>query len=167
VLLCLYHFFISPKWRSCLLDYKYHLIQHSPNSSSSVSSIFSIIYYNKTQSYPSTTAKMVSFRALFTAAVAFSAPIMAQTTPAQVVSNIQMITQKSQALQAPAQSITIINGPLIVIGQGPFPQIISGFADIVSTGTTALAQMQGMPKVPAGAQSDAIFDAFREVCFTR
>jgi hypothetical protein len=32
-----------------------------------------------------------------------------------------MITQKSQALQAPAQSITVINGPLIIIGQGPFP----------------------------------------------
>jgi hypothetical protein len=32
-----------------------------------------------------------------------------------------MITQKSQALQAPAQSISLINGPLILIGQGPFP----------------------------------------------
>ena len=105
---------------------------------------------------------MVSFRNFFTAAVALSVPIAAQITPAQVVSNIRMVTQKSQALQAPAQSITIINGPLIVIGQGPFPQIITGFTDIVSTATTAIAQMQGMPPVPAGADSDAIFDAFRE-----
>jgi len=105
---------------------------------------------------------MVSFRNFFTAAVALSVPIAAQITPAQVVSNIRMVTQKSQALQAPAQSITIINGPLIVIGQGPFPQIIAGFADIVSTATTAISQMQGMPPVPAGADSDAIFDAFRE-----
>ncbi len=44
-------------------------------------------------------------------------------TPAQVVSNIRTLTTKSQALQAPAQSITIINGPLIVIGQGPFPTV--------------------------------------------
>lgn len=105
---------------------------------------------------------MVSFRNFFTAAVALSVPIAAQITPAQVVSNIRMVTQKSQALQAPAQSITIINGPLIVIGQGPFPQIIAGFTDIVSTATTAISQMQGMPPVPAGADSDAIFDAFRE-----
>jgi hypothetical protein len=106
---------------------------------------------------------MISFRNLFTAVVALSVPIAAQTTPTQVVSNIQLLTQKSQALQAPAQSITIINGPLIIIGQGPFPQIITGFSDIVSTATTAIALMQGMPPVPAGAQSDAIFNAFREV----
>jgi hypothetical protein len=110
---------------------------------------------------------MVSFRNLFTAAVALSVPIAAQTTPAQVVSNIQMLTQKSQALQTPAQQISIINGPLILIGQGPFPQIIIGFTDIVTTATTALAQMQGMPPVPAGEQSDAIFNAFREVSTLR
>lgn len=107
---------------------------------------------------------MVSFQRIVAAAIAACAvPVIAQTTPAQVVQNINIITQKSQALQAPAQSITIINGPLIIVGQGPFPQIIRGFADIVSTATTSLAQMQGMPPVPAGAQSDAIFDAFREV----
>jgi hypothetical protein len=111
---------------------------------------------------------MVSFRNLFTAAVALSAPVAAVLTPAQIVSNIQMLTTKSQALQAPAQSITIINGPLIIIGQGPFPQIIAGFADIISTATTAITQMQGTPPVPAGTDADAIFDAFREVttiCF--
>lgn len=105
---------------------------------------------------------MVSFHKILIATLAVIAPITAQTTPAQVVSNIRMLTQKSQALQAPAQSITIINGPLIVIGQGPFPPIIAGFTDIVSTATTALAQMQGMPKVPAGTDASAIFDAFRE-----
>ncbi|TDZ31637.1 hypothetical protein C8035_v001861 [Colletotrichum spinosum] len=83
-------------------------------------------------------------------------------TPAQIVDNIRMVTTKSQALQAPAQSITIVNGPLIIIGQGPFPQIVVGFTDIVSTVTTSLAQMQGTPPVPAGADADAIFDAFRE-----
>jgi hypothetical protein len=106
---------------------------------------------------------MVSFHKIFLASLAMVAPIVAQTTPEQVVTNLKMITQKSQALQAPAQSITIINGPLIIIGQGPFPQIIAGFTDIVATGTTALAQMQGMSPVPAGDKSDAIFDAFREV----
>jgi hypothetical protein len=126
---------------------------------------------------------MVSFRTIFTSALALSAPVMAAITPAQVVDNIKMLTQKSQALQAPAQSLTVVNGPLIIIGQGPFPvsstfqqtfsfvpltinqQIITGFTDIVSTATTAISQMQGMAKVPAGANADAIFNAFREVCF--
>jgi hypothetical protein len=34
--------------------------------------------------------------------------------------------------------------------------------DIVSTATTAIQQMDGMPPVAAGAQADAIFEAFRE-----
>jgi len=106
---------------------------------------------------------MVAFRNIITAALALAAPIAAQATPAQVVENINLLTEKSQALQKPAQSIDLINGPLIVVGLGPFPQIITGFTDIVTTTTTALAQMKGMPAVPAGAESDAIFDAFREV----
>lgn len=106
---------------------------------------------------------MVAFGKILASAMALAVPIIAQTTPAQVVSNINTLTQKSQALQAPAQSLSIINGPLIVVGQGPFPQIITGFVDIVSTATTAISQMQGMPPVPAGQQSNDIFDAFREV----
>jgi hypothetical protein len=119
---------------------------------------------SNTQSTTPTIAIMVSFRTIFTSALALSVTA-AQSTPAQVVSNIQMITQKSQALQRPAQSISIVNGPLIVIGQGPFPQLIVGFTDIVSTATTAIAQMQGMARVPAGADADKIFEAFREVSF--
>ncbi|USP77998.1 hypothetical protein yc1106_05272 [Curvularia clavata] len=73
------------------------------------------------------------------------------------------VSLASQALQAPAQSITLLNAPLVLIGQGPYSQIISGFTDIISTATTALVQMQGMLPVAAGADSDAIFDAFREI----
>lgn len=109
---------------------------------------------------------MVAIQNLFTAALALATPIAAAITSTQMVDNIKMITTKSQALQAPAQSITIINSPLIVIGQGPFPPIIAGFTDIISTVTTAIAQMEGSSRVPAGAQSDAIFDAFREVSTT-
>lgn len=64
---------------------------------------------------------MVSFSKLLTSALALTAPIVAQVAPAQVVENINLLTQKSQALQAPAQSISIVNGPLIVVGLGPFP----------------------------------------------
>jgi hypothetical protein len=41
-------------------------------------------------------------------------------------------------------------------------QLVAGFADIVSTTTTAIAQMQGTAPVTAIADADAIFDAFRE-----
>jgi hypothetical protein len=53
----------------------------------------------------------------------------------QIVDNLKSLTEKSQKLQAPAQSITIINGPLVVVGQGPFPSIITGLTDLVTTGT--------------------------------
>ncbi|GKT86138.1 UVI-1 protein [Colletotrichum tofieldiae] len=92
----------------------------------------------------------------------YSSGVLSQITPAQVVDNIRAVTTKSQALQAPAQSINVLNGPLLVVGLGPFPPIIAGFADIVTTATAAIVQMQGMAPVPAGRQSDLIFEAFRE-----
>jgi hypothetical protein len=80
---------------------------------------------------------MVSFRTIIASALALSVTA-AQVTPAQIVSNI---------------------------GRGPFPEIITGFVDIVSTATTAISQMDGMAPVAAGAGSDKIYDAFREVRF--
>lgn len=64
---------------------------------------------------------MFSVVKLFITALATTYIVIAAVTPQQVVGNIQALTTKSQALQAPAQSITIINGPLIIIGLGPFP----------------------------------------------
>jgi len=95
-------------------------------------------------------------------ALALVSTTFAAVTPAQAVDNINALTAKSQALQAPAQSITIINGPLIVIGLGPFPQIISGFADIVSTATSSIAAMQGSPDVTSATDATNIANAFRE-----
>ncbi|KAK6345964.1 hypothetical protein TWF730_010302 [Orbilia blumenaviensis] len=89
-------------------------------------------------------------------------PSIAALTPTQMIDNINVLIAKSQALQEPAQSITILNGPLIVIGQGPFPQIISGFTDIIQTTTTAIAQMQGTEKVTVEDDRQAIAKAFRE-----
>lgn len=61
---------------------------------------------------------MVSFRAL---ALSLVVPLVSALTAQQIVENINTLTAKSKALQAPAQSITLINGPLIVVGLGPFP----------------------------------------------
>ncbi|KAK3936333.1 hypothetical protein QBC46DRAFT_395373 [Diplogelasinospora grovesii] len=96
------------------------------------------------------------------AALAVCASAVSALTPAEVVTNIQVLTTKSQQLQGPANSITIVNGPLIIIGQGPFPQIIQGFSEIITLVANDIQAMGGMAPVPAGPGADAIFNAFRE-----
>jgi hypothetical protein len=105
---------------------------------------------------------MVSFRTILTTAMALAVPITAAITPAEVVTNIKKLTMKSQAIQPAANSISIVNGPLIIIGQGPFPKIINDFTDIVTTATGAFSQMQGNAAVAPGPDSDSIFNAFRD-----
>lgn len=51
----------------------------------------------------------------------FNVSVFGQATPLQIADNIRSLTQKSQALQSPAQSLTILDGPLLAIGQGRFP----------------------------------------------
>ncbi|KAK0613984.1 hypothetical protein B0T14DRAFT_499352 [Immersiella caudata] len=106
---------------------------------------------------------MVSLRTLAVSAVAFTAPLVSALTATQIVNNIQSLTSKSQALQAPAQSITILNGPLLAVGLGPFPQILTGFTDIVDNAKTAHAQMQSSPEhITTAADATAVANAFRE-----
>ncbi|RWA14324.1 hypothetical protein EKO27_g816 [Xylaria grammica] len=109
------------------------------------------------------------------AGLAMASSAMAALSPQQIADGIKSITTKSQALQAPAQSITILNAPLIAIGQGPFPTLIAGFQDIVSTGNTLIAQLAGTGPItkrdekehardlsPRGPDADLVFGAFRE-----
>lgn len=71
---------------------------------------------------------MLSIRSLLVGALAFAAsPVMAALTAKDIVTNINILTDKSQKLQQPANSINILNGPLIVIGQGPFPVRLHNF----------------------------------------
>ncbi|GAQ91769.1 hypothetical protein KFL_008490030 [Klebsormidium nitens] len=86
----------------------------------------------------------------------------ASATPRQLVDSIKRATQQGQALQAPAQSITIINGPLIVIGQGPFPKIIVGFTEMITELTTSIAEAQGAERL-SGADTTAVADAVRDM----
>ncbi|KAI0450920.1 hypothetical protein F5B21DRAFT_507688 [Xylaria acuta] len=114
------------------------------------------------------------FSKIFTG-IAMASTAMAAATPQQIADGIKSVTQKSQALQAPAQSITPLNAGLIVIGQGPLPVIITGFADIVSTANALIAQLPGTPPIakrgeqehardlsPRGPDADLVFGAFRE-----
>ncbi|KAK6516164.1 hypothetical protein TWF506_006076 [Arthrobotrys conoides] len=105
---------------------------------------------------------MLFFKKAVTCALALlAAPSIAALTVSQMVDNINMLTTKSRALQTPAKSISLINGPLIIIGQGPFPQIIVGFTEIITITSTAIAQMQGSASITAPADATAIANAFR------
>ncbi|KAK5651779.1 hypothetical protein OQA88_11646 [Cercophora sp. LCS_1] len=105
---------------------------------------------------------MLSLRSIVTGALAMTAATAsAAATPQQIADGLRSLTQKHQALQAPAQSITILNAPLIVIGQGPFPIIIAGYQDIVATGSALISQFPGTPAI-TGADADLVFNAFRE-----
>ncbi|KAK6535879.1 hypothetical protein TWF281_000129 [Arthrobotrys megalospora] len=106
---------------------------------------------------------MLFFKKAVTCALALlAAPSLAALTASQMVTNIELLTSKSMALQTPAKSITLVNGPLIVIGLGPFPQIITGFTEIITITTTAIAQMQGSAVITNPTDAKAIADAFRK-----
>jgi hypothetical protein len=71
------------------------------------------------------TAKMVSLRSLVAGAALIAAPVMAALTPTQLTTSLDSLKQLALDLQGPASQITIINAPLIIIGQGPFPVCLS------------------------------------------
>lgn len=64
---------------------------------------------------------MLFTKAFVAIAATLLTSVYAQLTAPQIVANINIITGQSQALQAPANSINILSGPLFLIGQGPFP----------------------------------------------
>ncbi|KEZ44983.1 hypothetical protein SAPIO_CDS2369 [Scedosporium apiospermum] len=91
--------------------------------------------------------------------------VLGNLAPQQIVDGLDSLTAKAVALQPVAQSITILNAPLIVIGQGPFPQLIAGFADIASTGNALISQMDGQEPVQPGPSED-VYNAVRRLVQT-
>ncbi|KAI1172831.1 UVI-1 [Nemania sp. FL0916] len=102
------------------------------------------------------------FSKIFAAGAVMAASAMAALTPQQIADGIKQVTKLSQDLQGPAQSITFVNAPLILVGEGPFPEIIRGFTQIVSTATTITSEMDGTPKITDQADGQLVFDSFRE-----
>ncbi|KAI0395171.1 UVI-1 [Xylariaceae sp. FL0594] len=101
------------------------------------------------------------FTNIFNAGLAMASSAMCALTPQQIADGLGRITDESRALQEPAESITIVNAPLIVIGQGPFPTIISGFAEIVTTANVLIGGLDGTPAIADAADATLVFDAFR------
>ncbi|KAI1758374.1 hypothetical protein F4782DRAFT_477824 [Xylaria castorea] len=109
------------------------------------------------------------------AGIAMASTAMASATPQQISDGIKSITTKSQALQEPAQSITLLSGAQFALGQGPFPVLIAGFADIVSTTNVLISQLAGSSPIARrgepehardlsarGPDADLVFSSFRE-----
>ncbi|KAH8592201.1 hypothetical protein B0O99DRAFT_743960 [Bisporella sp. PMI_857] len=82
---------------------------------------------------------------------------MSSTT--QITQNIQVLATKSQTLIAPAQAMNITNAPLLLIGQGPWSQVITGFTDILTTGSQFVAGINPTSKFD-GRDATSISDAW-------
>jgi hypothetical protein len=65
--------------------------------------------------------RMVSLRSLVAGIAFIVVPIIATLTPSQVADGLEQMAHESLALEPTANSISILNAPLIIIGQGPFP----------------------------------------------
>jgi len=103
---------------------------------------------------------MLSPLRLFTLALSAGSVFASMTGP-QIVVTINTITSASQALQGPANSINVLSPALFLIGQGPFPTIIQGLANIAQDGTNALQGIQGTGELANGQQTN-VFNAFRD-----
>ncbi|OAK94683.1 hypothetical protein IQ06DRAFT_285757 [Phaeosphaeriaceae sp. SRC1lsM3a] len=108
---------------------------------------------------------MVSLRTLITSALALAAPIAAQTA-AQIVSNVNILTQQSQALQPIAQGLVVTDVPLLTIGQGRYPQIINGLAAQTQTVITYGNQMQGAAPITDATEATNVYNAVRTFVHT-
>ncbi|KAI0174425.1 hypothetical protein BJ166DRAFT_492946 [Pestalotiopsis sp. NC0098] len=89
--------------------------------------------------------------------LALSSIVTAALTPDQILSAIQTLTQKSQAVEASAESIIVSGGPL-----GVMP-VILGLTDLSTAATVATAQIQGTHVASDSVDIEAIEDAFRSL----
>lgn len=70
--------------------------------------------------YPTLSHPTINMR--FTPFIVAGFAAMASAIPAsQVISNIDQITTMSRELQTPSKNLGILDGPLLVTGQGNFP----------------------------------------------
>eukprot|EP00898_Chlorokybus_atmophyticus_P008629 jgi/Chlat1/8768/Chrsp90S09245 len=69
-----------------------------------------------------------------------------------LAASIKTLTAQSRAIRSIAETITTINGPLIILGQGPFPEIISRFVTITTTGVNVAVTLVGATAYPAANQ---------------
>lgn len=102
------------------------------------------------------------FSKIFSAGAVMAATAMAALTPGQIADNLKNITKQSQDLIAVASNITVGNAAQFGVGGAPIPSLITGFADIVTSGFTTVSQLVGTPPVTGNRDATLIFNAFRD-----
>jgi hypothetical protein len=115
------------------------------------------------------------FTSLFTPVVALLATAVSASpiekravTADQMVTTINKITQQSKSLTAIANKINPMNGvPLLGPSSGSgstnFNDVITGFQGIITTGTTAITNMEGTQPYTNAAEEQKVCDAFADV----
>lgn len=76
---------------------------------------------------------------------------------------MHQLTQLSKNIQPCARRITAVNGPLVLTNQGPLADVVKGIDDLVTISTVNARQQSGTAPFPAGAQADAINNAYNQV----
>ncbi|KAK4244525.1 hypothetical protein C7999DRAFT_35132 [Corynascus novoguineensis] len=105
---------------------------------------------------------MVSFRSLVAGVALIAAPVMAAISSTELVERINDLAGKVQAVQIPVQSMTVVSAPLVVLGRGPLPGIITAGAGILSSAAGTLWIMDGVPQDLTVADADKIYAAFSD-----
>jgi hypothetical protein len=118
------------------------------------------------------------FISLFTPVVALLATAVSASpiekravTADQMVTTINKITQQSKSLTTIANKINPMNGvPLLGPSSGSgstnFNDVITGFQGIITTGTTAITNMEGTQPYTNAAEEQKVCDAFADVSLT-
>ncbi|KAK4170473.1 hypothetical protein QBC43DRAFT_306288 [Cladorrhinum sp. PSN259] len=86
---------------------------------------------------------MISIRNIITAIMTV---ILAQAVPASasIIHLLGPLIYRTGLIVAPAISVSILNGPLIAVNQGPFPEIIAKYTDYINSTDTATDQIDGL-----------------------
>jgi len=94
-------------------------------------------------------------------AIALLSSAAAALSATDVVNDLAALTSKTLLLQAPASSINILNGPLYILGIGPFPTIVTGLTDIEKTGGLDAISMLNVPALTDPTDESNIYYAYR------
>ncbi|KAK4231022.1 hypothetical protein QBC38DRAFT_467634 [Podospora fimiseda] len=95
------------------------------------------------------TVSMISIRTIVTSAIA----VMAVPANAGIINLVGPLIYKTVLISGPAQLIDLITGPLIVVNQGPFPEVIQRLTDVINSTNEAAEQINGLEVLTEGGDN--------------
>ncbi|EON99218.1 putative uvi-1 protein [Phaeoacremonium minimum UCRPA7] len=93
-----------------------------------------------------------------TALAVFAGVTTAQVNADAICQTLDTLTANVNGLIGQAQSLSILNAPLALVGQGPLPVVVNGLAQVVNNITTCLTQLQ--PQEIVGDAATSIVTSF-------